>query len=106
MLSIPLVVATIIGVLFVEDLPGKSVHTIITIALFVSFFFAIKKFKKLTITNIKPVILITSMGFYLVNYNFIHRDFITDFKKLISFLNRQIFVFITNQYVPFPYYYL
>ncbi len=52
-LSIPLVVGTIIGVLFVEDLPGKAVHTIITIALFVSFFLAITKFKKLTIKNKK-----------------------------------------------------
>lgn len=64
-LSIPLIVGTIIGVLFVEDLPGKSVHTIITIALFVSFFLAITKFKKLTIKNIKPATKITIVSYLL-----------------------------------------
>jgi len=64
-LSIPLIVGTIIGVLFVEDLPGKAVHTIITIALFVSFFLAITKFKKLTIKNIKPATKITFVTYLL-----------------------------------------
>ena len=65
MLSLPLIVGTVLGVWFVKDLPGNVVHTIIVIALFVSFFLAITKFKKLSIKKIKPASKITFVTYLL-----------------------------------------
>jgi uncharacterized membrane protein YfcA len=64
-LSLPLIIGTIIGVLFVKDLPGKSVQTIIIIALFVSFFLAVIKFKNLSIKKFKPAAKITIFSYLL-----------------------------------------
>lgn len=51
-LLIPLIVGTVIGVLFVKDLPGEYVKRIIIIALFVSLALAIYKFKNLTVKKV------------------------------------------------------
>jgi uncharacterized membrane protein YfcA len=68
-LSIPIVIGTIVGVLLVEDLPGKFVNTIIIIALFVSFSLAIYKFKNITIkkaTQPTKITIVTYVLFCLV----------------------------------------
>jgi hypothetical protein len=64
-LAIPLVIGTILGVLFVEDLPTKSINTIIIIALFVSFFLAIYKFKNLNLKKINTQTKITLVSYLL-----------------------------------------
>ncbi len=48
-LAIPIVFGTVLGVLYVEDLPADVINNIIIIALFVSFFLAIYKFKNITL---------------------------------------------------------
>jgi uncharacterized membrane protein YfcA len=64
-LSMPLIIGTIIGVLFVESLPGEYVNTIIIIALFVSFSLAIYKFKNLTIKKVSQPHKITIVTYLL-----------------------------------------
>lgn len=68
-LSIPLIVGTITGVLIVEDLPEEYVKTIIVIAMFASFSLAIYKFKNLTIKKVSrphKVTIITYLLFCLL----------------------------------------
>jgi len=64
-LSIPIVIVTVVGVLLVEDLPGKFVNTIIIIALFVSFSLAIYKFKNITIKKVTHPAKITIITYVL-----------------------------------------
>jgi uncharacterized membrane protein YfcA len=65
MLSIPLILGTVIGVLFVEDLPVAYINTIIIIALFVSFSLAIYKFKNLTVRKVSRPHKITIVTYLL-----------------------------------------
>lgn len=64
-LSIPLIFGTVVGVLFVEHLPGMHVNTIIIVALFVSFFLAIYKFKNLTVKKVSRPNQITIVTYLL-----------------------------------------
>ena len=64
-LSIPLVVGTVLGVLLVKDLPGKYVSEIIVVALFVSFFLAIYKYKNVTIKKLTVPAKITIFTYIL-----------------------------------------
>jgi uncharacterized membrane protein YfcA len=64
-LAIPLIFGTVVGVLFVEHLPGKYVNTIIIVALFVSFSLAIYKFKNLTVKKVSRPNQITIVTYLL-----------------------------------------
>jgi uncharacterized membrane protein YfcA len=64
-LAAPLILGTIGSVLFVEDLPENSVKTIIILALCVSFFLAITKYKKLSIKKISTPSKITFVTYLL-----------------------------------------
>lgn len=64
-LAVPLIFGTFWGVYFVKDLPANAVKNIIIIALFLSFFLAITKYKKLTIKKINTPTKITFATYLL-----------------------------------------
>jgi len=65
LLAIPLVIGTVLGVLFVEDLPAKAISKIIIIALFVSLTIAIIKFKNLSLKKNNTQTKITIVSYLL-----------------------------------------